>query len=418
MPIDNLSWNPLPQNPFLGFQGHPQGPQGADRAGGVDVNLTVSFSEDVRGPGGHASVEGSVGLELAIPGISLGNVTEAQLNNIKSGLSGLVAAAPFDALIMAQGVMDIAQGLKDLAGAILAGGGQDGLGGIGGFGGQQNQGLEGGWNRVNNGEGGESGLMFGNGGAGGAGGFGGAGGAGGSAGLFGHGGAGGAGGAGGPAGGATGGASPFLGTVVQNLGFAQESMKDLVYNSTYPNFTDFLKLMLKVGEDLRTAATNMQMASAQADYQNLMEQSSVLMDVAQQTYQSTMDDIHADQVSAAFSIAGGLCSAIGAIGMGADKDNPAGQAIGQGTQGLGQIFQGVGTEAGSAFKTQGANAQLQANMDQAGLKALEAGEKLIQENGTIAQDLKDNAQKLIDAVLQMVGNLVSAQNQVIQQVIH
>lgn len=194
-------------------------------------------------------------------------------------------------------------------------------------------------------------------------------------------------------------------------------MKDLVYNSTYPDYTDFLKLMLKVGEDLRQTATNLQLASAQADYQNLMAQSSVLMDVAQQTYQSTMDDIHADQVSAAFSIAGGLCSTIGSFGM-ADKDNPAGQALGQGTQGLSQIFQGIGTEAGSAFKTEGANAQLQANMDQAGLKSLEAGEKLIQENGTIAQDLKDNAQKLIDAILNMVGNLVNAQSQVLQQVIH
>jgi len=197
----------------------------------------------------------------------------------------------------------------------------------------------------------------------------------------------------------------FMGTMVQNLGVAQESMKDLVYNSTYPDYTDFLKLMLKVGEDLRQTASNMQLASAQADYNNLMMQSSQLQTIATDTYNATMDNIHADQMSAAFSIAGGLASALGPIG------GEAGMAVGSG---VGKIVEGIGNLGASSFKTEGASEQLAADMGQAALKSLEAGEKLITENGQIAQDLKDQAQKLLDSILQMQGNLISAQNQVLQ----
>ena len=208
----------------------------------------------------------------------------------------------------------------------------------------------------------------------------------------------------------------FLTSLVKTAGQAENSMYDLVYNSSYPNYSDFLKLMLEVSKDLRQNATNMQLASAQADYNNLMSQSDILKDVATQNYNEAMKNIEADQISGAFAILGGLMSfaspMLGKAGFGSvEVGAPA-------LQGVSKAIDGVGQLAATGPKTDAAADKFKSDTDQAVLKVFEAGEKMIQQSATLAQDLKDNAQKLLDSVLKMLGDLVSAQNQILQGVIH
>ena len=183
---------------------------------------------------------------------------------------------------------------------------------------------------------------------------------------------------------------------------------ELLNSGTYPDHTEFLKLMLKTAQDLRELASNAKQAAVQGEFDNVLEQVEKMKLAAEEDYNSAIETIEAENRAAYFQVAG----AVVGLAAGAKIGGQGGMAIG------GQITtlaSGAGTIASSDGKTDAAVDKKDADLLRAGIKALEAAQKMEQASHEAAAELSDIAKALKDFLLGIIKDFNSQQYQVVQR---
>ena len=183
---------------------------------------------------------------------------------------------------------------------------------------------------------------------------------------------------------------------------------ELLNSGTYPDHTEFLKLMLKTAQDLRELASNAKQAAVQGEFDNVLEQVEKMKDAAQEDYNSAIETIKAENMAAGFQVGGALLGALVAGFVG----GAGGAAIGNL---ISTVSSGTGTLAGTAWKTNAAVDKKDADLLRAGIKALEAAQKMEQASHEAAGELSDIAKALKDFLLGMIKDFNSQQYQVVQR---
>jgi hypothetical protein len=183
---------------------------------------------------------------------------------------------------------------------------------------------------------------------------------------------------------------------------------ELLNSGTYPDHTEFLKLMLKTAQDLRELASNAKQAAVQGEFDNVLEQAKKMKAAAEEDYNSAMETIKSENMAAGFQVGGALIGALVARRVG----DAGGAAIGQL---ISTISSGTGTLAGTAWKTNAAVDEQDAGLLRAGIKALEAAQKMEQASHEAAGELNDIAKALKDFLLGMIKDFNSQQYQVVQR---
>ncbi|WP_414663692.1 hypothetical protein [Horticoccus sp. 23ND18S-11] len=199
----------------------------------------------------------------------------------------------------------------------------------------------------------------------------------------------------------------------------ERSIRDLIENSTYPNFNDFLKDLVKIAQELREKATEVKMASIQSNYELMIDASAQMLTAANESKASREKQIEADRTEAIGQIVSGCVSLALSVGFGAAgiKTNsvPVAQLGGQIAQGTGPIITGSVGVSVSNLKTESSEAQYRADLADIAKQRLEAAAKLIEAETQIADDLKDLAKGLRDMVLKLAQDFINSQSQVIQR---
>jgi len=183
---------------------------------------------------------------------------------------------------------------------------------------------------------------------------------------------------------------------------------ELLSSGSYPDHTEFLKLMLKTALELRELATNTKQAAVQGEFDNILEQVGKMKLAAQEDYDAAIKQIKAENMAAGFQVAG----AVVGLAAGAVIGGQGGMAIG-GT--ISTLASGAGTLASSHLKTDAATDKKEADLLRAGIKALEAGQKLAQASQEAASELNDIAKALKDFLLNIIKDFNSQSYQVVQR---
>jgi hypothetical protein len=206
--------------------------------------------------------------------------------------------------------------------------------------------------------------------------------------------------------------SQLAGTLAQQAELVEVSIRDIIENSTYPNFSDFLKELVKVAQELRELATNAKMAAIEGQY-TVMYAAAEQMEVAAEKAKESRDaDIEASKKEAIGQIVGGIASAIISGGFAAAGAGQLGATLGSAAQ---QIITGSFTTAVSGDKLDASAVQLESDLANVAKQRLEAAVKLIESQTQIAQDLNEIALGLRDMVLKLMQDFISSQNSVIQR---
>jgi hypothetical protein len=183
---------------------------------------------------------------------------------------------------------------------------------------------------------------------------------------------------------------------------------ELLNSGTYPDHTEFLKLMLKTAQDLRELASNAKQAAVQGEFDNVLEQVQKMKDAAQEDYDSAIETIEAENRAAGFQVGGAVIG----LAAGAIVGGQGGMAIG-GT--ISTLASGAGTLASSDAKTDAAVDKKASDLLRAGIKALEAAQKMEQASHEAAAELSDIAKALKDFLLGIIKDFNSQQYQVVQR---
>jgi hypothetical protein len=185
---------------------------------------------------------------------------------------------------------------------------------------------------------------------------------------------------------------------------------EVMANSNYPDFTQFLKLMLQTALDLRELAAEAKLAAINGQYDLIMVQAENMRDIADKNFESAKKQIEAEKTEAIFNLVGGCLSFLGAIG----GFSAAGTISTTAGGALGQIMGASGTIHTSGMKLEAATLKKAAEYLEAANKALDAENKKLENAQSIAEELKEIAKTLQDMVLRLYQDFLSAHMQVVQ----
>jgi Arc/MetJ-type ribon-helix-helix transcriptional regulator len=181
----------------------------------------------------------------------------------------------------------------------------------------------------------------------------------------------------------------------------ERSIRDLIENSTYPNFSDFLKELVRVSQQLREMATTAKMAAIRSNYELLKGAADQMVLAAEKAKESREKEIAAEKKQAIGQIVGGVASVLFAWMP----------ALGTG---LSNIITGSFNTSATGLKTESSAAQFESDLANVAKQRLEAAAKLIDQRTAIADDLRDIAKSLRDAILRLYQDLISSHTQVVR----
>ena len=205
----------------------------------------------------------------------------------------------------------------------------------------------------------------------------------------------------------------FFDGVEEQAKKAETALYDLINNSTYPDFNDFLGKMLTAAQELREKASVAKHHLVMGQYENVLDQAKQMEIAAQKNYESTMKEIEASRTEAIGKIVGGVVNIASTVGVGMTK---FGAQVGQGIGGaLSGITDGISSLIASHDKMDAAALKKEADLAGAIQKKLEAVAKLLGEAEQLTDELKDIAKTLADMVLKLYQDFISSQNQIIQR---
>lgn len=202
---------------------------------------------------------------------------------------------------------------------------------------------------------------------------------------------------------------------------AETFLFDLINNSTYPDFNEFLSKMLTAAQELRELASAAKHNLVMAQYENVLDQSKQMEIAAQKNYESTMKEIEASKTEAIGKIISGSLSILataagGVAGRASSAGGVIGAQMGGGIgQSLGAIVEGGTGLAAASDRSDAAKLKLEADMAGAIQKKYEATQKLLQEAENITDELRDIGKTLADMVLKLYQDFVSNQSQIVQR---
>jgi hypothetical protein len=195
----------------------------------------------------------------------------------------------------------------------------------------------------------------------------------------------------------------------------ETSLFELINNSKYPDFREFLGKMLIAAQELRALAADARQKLVMAEYQTVLDQAGQMFKAAEATYQAALKEIAAERAQAIGKIVGGVVS-IGTTAFGGYAGGlmgmQAGGALGTAISG---VTDGITSLVAGGLKTSAAEYRREADIAAAVQKQFEATQKLLQEGQNVAQELKDIAKTLADMVLKLYQDFMSSQNQIIQR---
>jgi Arc/MetJ-type ribon-helix-helix transcriptional regulator len=196
----------------------------------------------------------------------------------------------------------------------------------------------------------------------------------------------------------------------QQAEVVERSLRDLIENSTYPNFSDFLRDLVKIAQELREAASKAKLAAIDGQYSVMYSAAEQMKVAAEKAKESRDTEIEASKKEAIGQIVGGLASAF--VSGVVFRGSQLGATLGASTQ---QIVSGSFSLAASGDKLDASALQLESDLANVAKQRLEAAAKLIESQVQIAQDLRDIATSLRDMVTKLMQDFISSQNQVIQR---
>jgi hypothetical protein len=184
----------------------------------------------------------------------------------------------------------------------------------------------------------------------------------------------------------------------------ERTLRDIIENSTYPNFSDFLKELVKIAQELREAATKAKMAAVQANYELMQQAADQMLEAANKAAESREKQIAADRKEAIGHIVGGIVGLLFA---------PI--AKGMLSQVASQLVTGSFNLSANSLKSESSTLQFQSDLANVAKQRLEAAAKLIEQQTAIAEDFREIAKGLRDMVLKLYQDFISSQNQIIQR---
>lgn len=192
----------------------------------------------------------------------------------------------------------------------------------------------------------------------------------------------------------------------------ERSLRDVIENSTYPNFSDFLRDLVKIAQELREAASKAKLAAIEGQYSVMYSAAEQMKVAAEKAKESRDTEIAASRKEAIGQIVGGVISAAVSGGFAIGGAAQLGATLGSSAQ---QIVSGSSSLAASGDKLDASALQLESDLANVAKQRLEAAAKLIETQVQTAQDLRDIASGLRDMVMKLMQDFISSQNQVIQR---
>lgn len=181
------------------------------------------------------------------------------------------------------------------------------------------------------------------------------------------------------------------------------AFRDVVENSTYPNFTDVLKDLMSLAQEIKEAASQLKMAAIEGKYDLQMAGADILRDAAALDASARKKQIWTEVAQAG-------AQAIGAA---------AGASFGmKASTGGGNLASSVGGLVGSAgtvyWKLQATTDTLTADLLRADKAELDATATRQDANLQVADEIEQAAKALRDAALQGLNTLVSNHSQIMR----
>jgi Arc/MetJ-type ribon-helix-helix transcriptional regulator len=198
----------------------------------------------------------------------------------------------------------------------------------------------------------------------------------------------------------------------QQAELIEVNIRALIENSTYPNFSDFLKELVKVAQDLRESATKAKMAAINSSYSTMYSAAEQMKTAAVEAKASRDEQIAADKKEAIGQICAGIASAIIAGGFAIGGAGQLGATLGSAASSI--ITGSVGVNAASD-KYDSSESQYYSDLANVAKQRLDAAVKLIEAQSAIADDLKEIALSLRDMVLKLMQDFISSQNSIVQR---
>jgi hypothetical protein len=201
--------------------------------------------------------------------------------------------------------------------------------------------------------------------------------------------------------------------IAQGARSIEEAIRNLIENSTYPNFSDFLKELVKISQQLREQATKAKLAAIEGNYNLMLEAASQMLVAAQEAKASRDKEIEAERSAAIGQIASGVITlAATGITYGITKDVSFSGAV---SGAFGSISSGIATTVGTTQKEDASELQLYSDLANVAKQRLEAAAKLIEQQTQVADDIREIAKSLREFVLKLFEDMINNQNQAIQR---
>lgn len=182
----------------------------------------------------------------------------------------------------------------------------------------------------------------------------------------------------------------------------ETQLRDILENSNYANYSDFLKELVKISQELREAASKAKLAAINANYELLYQAADQMKTAAEESKTSREKQIEADKMEAIGDIVGGAAGILTAWA------GPVSQSV---TATITGSFKASTTDE----KTASSTAQYNADLANVAKTRLEAAAKLVEARVQIADDIRDLAKSLRDMILKLYQDFISAHNQVAQR---
>lgn len=212
-----------------------------------------------------------------------------------------------------------------------------------------------------------------------------------------------------------------FGQIEEQLKQTETQLFDLINNSSYPDYSEFLGKMLIAAQELRQLASTAKHHMVMAEYDNVLDQAKQMQVAAQKNYESTMKEIQAARTEAIGKIISGALSIAstavgGGLGMKFGAGGVMGAQLGSGiSQALAQIATGGAELASAKMKEDAAALKLEADLAGVIQKKYEATQKLLQEAQSITEELANIGKTLTDMILKLYQDFLSNQAQIVQR---
>ncbi|PTY07815.1 hypothetical protein DB347_06210 [Opitutaceae bacterium EW11] len=198
----------------------------------------------------------------------------------------------------------------------------------------------------------------------------------------------------------------------QQSTLVERSILDIIENSTYPQFSDFLKEMVKVAQQLREEATKAKQAAIESNYNVMMDAADEMKVAAEKAKESRDKQIEADRKDAIGQIVSGSVTLVIGVGFGLAGAGTIGSTIGGAA---GSIITGSFSASSSNLKTESSELQEESDLANVAKQRFEAAAKLIESQVQVADDLRETARNLRDMVLKLYQDFIASKSEVLQR---